>query len=386
MTLRKPARAALVVAATLGISAAAYSVVRAAQNAPVPTVGQAASAYALPDQDGKTHTSAQDKGHVTLLAFYPADFTGGCTREAHALTTAAPDLLKMGVKVYGVSVQNSKSHKSFCTQEGITYTLLADTQKVAAKAYGVFLPGPGIANRVTFIIGKDGKVAYVDNDVNSHIATCGADWAAWLAAHPAVTGKAAADAPILARQGSIMLTSTRKTTAPAVAAIGQAAPAFTLPNVATGTQTSLATLGAGKKATVLIFISTRCPVSNAYDTRMSALANSYAKKGIAFVGVNANTTEATAEVASHAKAHFPFPVLKDANDAAADAYNAHVTPEAYVIDNNGVLVYHGRIDNSIELGDVKTHDLASALDSILAGRVVPARQSAAFGCSIKRGS
>lgn len=386
MTLRKTPLAAFVAAATLGVSAAAYSVVRTAQNAPMPSVGQPAPAYDLPDQDGKTHTSTQDKGHVILLAFYPADFTGGCTREAHALTTAAPELLKMGVKVYGVSVQDSKSHKSFCTQEGITYTLLADTQKVAARAYGVYLPGPSIANRVTFIIDKDGKVAYVDNDVNSHLATCGADWAIWLKAHPAVRGSKSADAPIVARQASQVMMTTMRTSAPAVATVGQTAPAFSLPNVATGTQTSLASLGTGKKATVLLFISTRCPVSNAYDTRMSALAKTYAPKGIAFVGVNANTTEAVPEVAAHSKAHFPFPVLKDANDAVADAYNAHVTPEAYVIDNQGVLVYHGRIDNSMEPGDVKTHDLASALDSLVAGRAVPAKQSAAFGCSIKRGS
>jgi len=386
MTLRKAPRAALLAAATLGISAAAFSVVRAAENAPVPTVGQPAPAYALPDQDGRTHTSAQDKGHVTLLAFYPADFTGVCTREAHSLTTAAPDLTKMGVKVYGVSVQDPKSHKSFCTQEGITYTLLADTQKIAAKAYGVYLPGPNIASRVTFIIGKDGKVAYVDNAVDSHLATCGADWASWLKAHPAVFRKKSADAQTAPAAASEVTLASFKTTVPAVATVGQTAPAFTLPNVATGTQTSLASLGAGKKATVLLFISTRCPVSNAYDTRMSTLAKTYAKRGIAFVGVNANTTEATAEVASHAKVHFPFPVLKDVHDSVADAYNAHVTPEAYVIDSNGTLVYHGRIDNSMEPADVKTHDLASALDSMLAGRALPAKQSAAFGCSIKRGS
>ncbi len=386
MTFSKAARVTLAAATTVSISAAAYNAVRAAQNAPVPMVGALAPTYALPDQDGRTHTSIQDKGHVTLLAFYPADFTGGCTREAHSLTAAAPDLTKMGVKVYGVSVQDSKSHKSFCTQEGITYTLLADTQKVAAKAYGVYLPGAGIASRVTFIIGKNGKVAYVDNAVDSHVATCGADWVSWLKAHPAVTGKQSAAAPTVSPSAPMLTLAALKTTAPATAIVGQPAPAFSLPNVATGAHASLASLGAGKKATVLIFISTRCPVSNAYDTRMSALAKAYAKKGIAFVGVNANTTEALPEVASHAKAHFPFAVLKDADDSVADAYNAHVTPEAYVIDNQGILVYHGRIDNSMELGDVKTHDLALALDSILAGRAVPAKQSSAFGCSIKRGS
>lgn len=386
MTLRKPPRIALAAAATLGISAAAYSVVRAAENAPIPTVGQIAPTYTLPDQDGKTHTSAQDKGHVTLLAFYPADFTGGCTLEAHGLTKAAADLSKIGVKVYGVSVQDPKSHKSFCTQEGITYTLLADTQKVASKAYGVFLPAANIADRVTFIIGANGKVAYVDNNVNSHLATCGADWVTWIKAHPAVMGKKRADAQTISPAAPMLTLAAMHTAAPAYATVGQTAPAFTLLDVGTGAQTTLASLGAGKKATVLLFVSTRCPVSNAYNTRMSALAKAYSSKNIAFVGINANTTEAVPEVASHAKAHFSFPVLKDADDTVADAYNAHVTPEAYVIDGQGTLVYHGRIDNSMELGDVKSHDLASALDAVVAGRAVTAKQASAFGCSIKRGS
>ena len=54
---------------------------------------------------------------------------------------------------------------------------------------------PGFANRVTYIIGKDGKVAYVDPNVNSHLMTCGADWSTWLKAHPEVTGNKQAAGP-----------------------------------------------------------------------------------------------------------------------------------------------------------------------------------------------
>ena len=71
-------------------------------------VGTPAPAYALPDQDGKAHTLADDKGKVVLLAFYPKDFTGGCTLEAHSLTAAYPDLKALGVTVYGVSVQDAE--------------------------------------------------------------------------------------------------------------------------------------------------------------------------------------------------------------------------------------------------------------------------------------
>jgi len=106
---------------------------------------------------------------------------------------------------------------------------------------------------------------------------------------------------------------------------------------------------------------------------------------VAFVAVNANKNEPLAECAAYQKAQaFPFPTLKDADDRVADAYGAHVTPETYLIDSRGVLVYHGRIDNSMDPAEVKTHDLANALDATLAGRAVVKAETKAFGCGIKR--
>ena len=157
--------------ASFAVAAFAFTQAKAKMDAAAPVVGAPAPAYSLPDQDGVTHTLAQDKGHPILLAFYPADFTGGCTMEAHSLTTAYPALKAEGVTVYGVSVQDPKSHKSFCSKEGIPYTLLADTEKKMAASYGVLIPGANIANRVTYIIGTDGKVAFVDKNVNGHLMT-----------------------------------------------------------------------------------------------------------------------------------------------------------------------------------------------------------------------
>ncbi|MBV9850993.1 MAG: redoxin domain-containing protein [Armatimonadetes bacterium] len=347
---------------------------------PLP-VGAAAPTYSLPDQNGKGHTLAKDRGHVVLLAFYPADFTGGCTLEAHSLTAAYKDLKAQGVRVYGVSVQDSKSHKGFCSKEGIPYTLLADTQKTTSQSYGVLMP-QGFANRVTYIIGKNGKIAYVDPNVNGHLMTCGRDWSDWLRAHPQVLGSRRADAGPTTVAAFLLERATPLYTA----TLGQPAPTFALPEVATGRTTSLKSLEKGKKATVVMFIATRCPVSNSYNDRMVALAGKYAAQGVAFVGINANQTEPVKECADHAKQHhFPFPVLKDADDAVADAYDAHVTPETYVIDAKGTLVYHGRIDNDMDPADVKTHDLADALDAVLAGKPVAVSRTKAFGCTIKRG-
>lgn len=391
---------ALTLAVPAAVAALAFTQAKAKEDAAAPIVGKAAPAYALPDQNSVSHTSAGDKGHVTLLAFYPADFTGGCTQEAHSLTSAYPALKAEGVTVYGVSVQDPKSHKGFCSKEGIPYNLLADTEKKMAAAYGVLIPGVGIANRVTFILGADGKVAYVDRDVNSHLATCGADWAAWVKAHPAVTRRASADSDRIDhdKDGGILVKDlypasfhtdltksalVSRVSGPAV--VGQVAPAFSLPNAETNTQIALDPQALTKKATVVMFVSTRCPYSNAYNGRMTALANKYGPLGVAFVAVNANRNEPLAECAAYQKAQaFPFPTLKDADDRVANAYGARVTPETYVIDSTGKLVYHGRIDNSMDPAEVKTHDLANALDATLAGRAVAKPETKAFGCGIKR--
>ena len=359
--------------AIAAVAALAFAQAKEKMDAAAPVVGAVAPAYALPDQNGVRHTSAADKGKVVLLAFYPADFTGGCTIEAHSLSSAYPKLKAEGVTVYGVSVQDSKSHKSFCTSAGIPYTLLADTQRTVTSAYGDLIPGAGIANRVTYIIGADGKVAYVDKDVNGHLTTCGTDWAAWVKTHQPWLS--------FARHFHRTLSEVVQS-----ATISKPAPTFQLPNSATGQQTSLSALAHGKRAAVVMFVSTRCPVSNAYNDRMVSLAKKYTAQGVSFVGIDSDQNEPKAEVASFTKAKgFPFPVLVDPGNKVSDAYNAHVTPETYVINSNGVLVYHGRIDNDMDISNAKTHELADALDATLAGKPVAKAQTKAFGCSIKRG-
>ncbi len=142
---------------------------------------------------------------------------------------------------------------------------------------------------------------------------------------------------------------------------------------------------AGKKAVLLVFMATRCPVSNAYNERMEGMAKEYGPKGVAFVGINANKEESPAEIAEHAKAHgFTFPILKDAANARADAFGAQVTPEAYLYDATWTLRYHGRIDDNMRADKVTVSDLRNALDAVLSGSDVATKETKAFGCSIKR--
>ena len=139
------------------------------------------------------------------------------------------------------------------------------------------------------------------------------------------------------------------------------------------------------EVTLVMFISVQCPVSNAYNDRMTALYNTYASKGVKFVVLNANRTEPASAVQEHAQAHgFPFAVYKDDNNVVADEFGATVTPEAYVIDASGTLRYHGSIDDSQNVSRVTTQRLAGALDAVLAGKEPQKTETKAFGCSIKR--
>ena len=166
-------------------------------------------------------------------------------------------------------------------------------------------------------------------------------------------------------------------------AIGATLQDFTLPN-ADGQEQSLSSLK-GKNGAVLIFVATKCPVSNAYNERMEKLAQDYKARGINVIGINANSTEPASDVKAHAAAHnLTFPILKDAGNKIADRLGANVTPEAYLIDANNKLVYHGRIDNSRDGSQIMSNDLRDAIDATLSGKPVAKTEAAAFGCSIKR--
>ncbi len=179
--------------------------------------------------------------------------------------------------------------------------------------------------------------------------------------------------------------SGRGTDVPAPPAIGATVDDFALPD-ADGKEHSLKSL-MGKKGVVLLFIATRCPVSNAYNERMEQLAQDYRARGVTVIGINSNYTEPAAEVKSHAgEKHLTFTILKDEGNKIADRLGATRTPEAYVLDAQNKLVYHGRIDNSQKTEGITSNDLRDALDEMIAGKAVTKTGGAAFGCTIKRPS
>ena len=148
---------------------------------------------------------------------------------------------------------------------------------------------------------------------------------------------------------------------------------------------SLKDLSRAKKATVVMFISTECPVSNAYNERITALYNDYKDQEVQFVGINSNKNESIKEIAEHNKANkFHFSVLKDLKNEIADKFGARRTPEIYLLDEKRILRYHGAIDNSQKAPE--THYLRAVLNLVVAGKEIPKdlKKTKAFGCTIKR--
>jgi peroxiredoxin len=172
-------------------------------------------------------------------------------------------------------------------------------------------------------------------------------------------------------------------TAVTPAPIGTTVEDFKLPD-AEGREHSLSSLR-GKSGTVLIFVSARCPVSNAYNERMEKLYEDYRGRGVSVVGINANSTESADEIKAHAKEKgLAFVILKDKDNKIADRLGAGHTPEVFFLDASGKLVYHGAIDNAQNPLMVNATHLRNAIDATLGGRQIERADVKAFGCSIKR--
>ena len=167
--------------------------------------------------------------------------------------------------------------------------------------------------------------------------------------------------------------------------VGAPSPQFTLTTL-DGKTFSLADAARSHKAVVIMFIATKCPYSNAYNDRMRDMAAAYEKRGVLFAGINSNKTEPAEEVTAHAKQHgFAFSLMKDPDNKVADLYDARHTPEIFIVDPEGKLRYHGRIDENYEdASKVTSPDLKNALDALLSGKPIAKAETKAFGCSIKR--
>lgn len=131
--------------------------------AAIPEVGTTAPPFSLKNQDGIETKLSDFRAKWVVLYFYPKNFTSGCTLEARNFQRDLDRYEKMGAVILGVSVDSTESHKSFCTKEGLSFRLLADTEHKVSELYGSLgnYQGNAVAVRNTFIIDPQGKIAKV---------------------------------------------------------------------------------------------------------------------------------------------------------------------------------------------------------------------------------
>jgi len=164
---------------------------------------------------------------------------------------------------------------------------------------------------------------------------------------------------------------------------GEKAPDFSIPDQ-TGDLYSLSERK-NKDGFIIIFLSTECPVSNAYNSRLIKLAKYAQENNFDLVGINSNATESFEEVYTHAKAKsLNFMVLKDEANEVADVFGASVTPEVFLLDKNLILKYHGPIDDNQREERVRKHYLQLAIEKLINGERISPNNLRPRGCVIKR--
>lgn len=107
---------------------------------------------------------------VVVLYFYPKDFTPGCTAEACSFRDSYKPYQDKGAVVIGISVDSVESHSKFSEKYNLPFSILSDSSKEVAKAYGVLGIGGFLAKRFTFLINKEGKITHIfpKVDVKQH--------------------------------------------------------------------------------------------------------------------------------------------------------------------------------------------------------------------------
>ena len=168
--------------------------------------------------------------------------------------------------------------------------------------------------------------------------------------------------------------------------IGDKVAAFTLPRVEGGELTVDPSTAA---ATVVVFTANHCPYALAWHDRIQQVARDYAGESVQLVQVNANNevthpADSTAASAKRvADGHFAGPYLRDQPQELTRAWGAEKTPDVFIVDGAGVLVYRGAPDSDQDDESQRASYLREALDDVLAGQPVGRPETAPRGCGIK---
>jgi thioredoxin-dependent peroxiredoxin len=147
--------------------------------AELPKVGSAVPDFSMTGSDGKTYTSKDFIGkQAVIIAWFPRAFTGGCTKECKSMKEHGDLLKKYEVAYFTASTDPVEKNADFAKSLDLDYPILCDPKGTNAKAFGVLNASGTASSRVTFIIGKDGKILAVEEKVKTE--THGQDLAAQL--------------------------------------------------------------------------------------------------------------------------------------------------------------------------------------------------------------
>jgi len=172
--------------------------------------------------------------------------------------------------------------------------------------------------------------------------------------------------------------------------LGTQAPDFTLPDVVTGKLVTRKDV-AGPSGMLAMFICRHCPFVKHVQDELAKIGRDYAGRGVGVVAISSNDVAAHPEDSPTKLAYqaqelqFNFPYLFDESQDVARAYDAQCTPDFFLYDGQGRLVYRGQLDDSRPGNDVPVtgRDLRAALDAVIAGRSPAEDQRPSIGCNIK---
>lgn len=185
--LKMPVRPVLqlVASATLAFillpaQSAAQSAAPSAPRAAPLAVGDPAPDFALEASDGRTYRLSDFRGkQAVVIAWFPMAFTSGCTIECKSLADEGHQIEQYDVTYFMASVDpvaGEKGNAAFAKAHSARFPILSDPTKQTAAAYGV-LAERGYANRWTFYVAKDGRIAFIDKQVSTRLATSAQDMA-----------------------------------------------------------------------------------------------------------------------------------------------------------------------------------------------------------------
>ncbi len=305
----------------------------------------------LSDQSGRAHGLNDYRGRPIVLAFV-GDLRNPWSLEMlRALRDEIARFDAVGVKLFGVTSADAHQARLVHAELRLTFPLLVDSGRELTASTQV-----RTSDGVLCVIGPEGRVAARLADDRPDLQLAQALF--WAQCGTQGQARSSSRSPVAVMRNYRLPDSPPNH-----------------PEMLRGDDT--------QKLTVVVFLSARCPCSRGYNGRLRALAERFMPRGVRFVGIYGGVDEAEAEIRAQARAErFPFRVVHDEDQMLTRAFGAEVTPEAYLLDQHGVVRYHGRLDDNRNPALVRRSDLREAIIAALRDVRPNPAETVAFGCAI----